>query len=82
MRALPDFLIIGAMKAGTTSLYDYLTWHPDVAKAKTKEVRFFDPSPDPPSLQWYRLHFPLRWSMATGRSWGVRESPGRRRRRT
>ena len=29
-RVLPDFIIIGAQKAGTTSLFAYLTGHPDV----------------------------------------------------
>ena len=38
----PDFLIIGAQKAGTTSLYDYLVQHPRIAAARTKEVHFFD----------------------------------------
>lgn len=41
-RALPDFLIIGAMKAGTTSLYDILAKHPRIAPALRKEVHFFD----------------------------------------
>ena len=27
-RPLPDFLILGAQKAGTTALYAYLRWHP------------------------------------------------------
>lgn len=41
-RLRPDFLIIGAQKAGTTSLYDYLVQHPQIAAARTKEVHFFD----------------------------------------
>jgi len=39
-RCLPDFLIIGAMKCGTTSLYRYLIGHPCVATAVKKEVHF------------------------------------------
>jgi hypothetical protein len=35
-------LIIGAQRAGTTSLYNYLTAHPEIAPAATKEVHFFD----------------------------------------
>ena len=27
-RPLPDFLVLGAQKAGTTALYAYLRWHP------------------------------------------------------
>ncbi len=37
----PDFLIIGAQRCGTTSLYNYLVQHPYVARARTKEVQFF-----------------------------------------
>lgn len=38
---LPNFLIIGAAKAGTTSLYNYLEQHPDVYMSPDKEPRFF-----------------------------------------
>jgi hypothetical protein len=38
---LPDFLVIGAMKGGTTSLYHYLNAHPQVHMSKVKEVDFF-----------------------------------------
>ncbi|MCU0574517.1 MAG: sulfotransferase [Syntrophobacteraceae bacterium] len=38
---LPTFIIIGAMKAGTTSLYAYLSEHPDVFMSRVKETRFF-----------------------------------------
>lgn len=38
---LPNFLIIGATKAGTTSLHHYLGQHPDVFVAPTKETNFF-----------------------------------------
>ena len=40
---LPTFLVIGAMKAGTTSLYHYLRDHPQVFMPDTKEVNFFNP---------------------------------------
>jgi hypothetical protein len=56
---LPDFLIIGAQKAGTSSLYRYLTGHPDFARAFMKEVHYFDRHYDRGPL-WYRSHFPLR----------------------
>ena len=36
---LPDFLIIGFVKCGTTSLYQYLTQHPDVFSAKPENIR-------------------------------------------
>jgi len=38
---LPNFLIIGAAKAGTTSLYHYLRQHPDVFMSAVKEPRYF-----------------------------------------
>jgi hypothetical protein len=39
--ALPDYLILGAQRAGTTSLYNWLIQHPNVVPAKRKEVRYF-----------------------------------------
>lgn len=38
---LPNFLIIGTMKGGTTSLYHYLSQHPDVFMTATKELHYF-----------------------------------------
>lgn len=38
---LPNFIIVGAPKAGTTSLYHYLSDHPDVFMSNPKEVNFF-----------------------------------------
>lgn len=37
----PNFIIIGAMKCGTSSLYHYLKLHPQVGMSKIKEVDFF-----------------------------------------
>jgi hypothetical protein len=39
--SLPNFLIIGAAKAGTTSLYHYLGQHPDVFMSPIKEPNYF-----------------------------------------
>ena len=39
--AMPDFLIIGAAKSGTTALYHYLNQHPQVYMSPEKEPRFF-----------------------------------------
>jgi hypothetical protein len=39
--ALPNFLIVGAAKCGTTSLYQYLRQHPDVYMSPLKEPRYF-----------------------------------------
>jgi hypothetical protein len=38
---MPDFLIIGAAKGGTTSLYQYLDQHPEIYMSPIKEPRFF-----------------------------------------
>jgi len=62
MRALPDFLIIGEAKCGTTSLYDDLVEHPDVLPAAVKEVQFFSTRLHR-GLNWYRSQFPLEWRM-------------------
>lgn len=61
IRLVPDFLIIGAQKAGTTSLYNYLQAHPCIATAARKEVHFFDRRSNlNKGLTWYRAHFPTR----------------------
>lgn len=38
---LPTFLVIGAMKCGTTSLYYYLAEHPQIGMSRRKETDFF-----------------------------------------
>jgi Sulfotransferase domain len=58
-RPLPDFLILGAQKAGTTALYAYLRWHPGITGPSWKEVSFFDRH-YLRGVAWYRGHFPLR----------------------
>jgi hypothetical protein len=58
-RPLPDFLVIGAQKAGTTALYAYLRWHPGVTGPSWKEVSFFDRHWWR-GESWYRGQFPLR----------------------
>jgi hypothetical protein len=56
-RPLPDFLILGAQKAGTTALYDYLTRSPAVSGPPWKEVSFFDRH-WARGERWYRGNFP------------------------
>jgi Sulfotransferase domain len=58
-RPLPDFLIIGAQKAGTTALYAYLRGHPAIAGPPWKEVSFFDRH-YARGAAWYRGNFPNR----------------------
>lgn len=56
-RPLPDYLIIGAQRAGTASLHDFLSAHPSVAPPSKKEVHYFSLNATR-SLDWYRSHFP------------------------
>ena len=41
MKKMPNFLIIGAMKSGTTTLYNSLNQHPQVYMSRLKEPNFF-----------------------------------------
>jgi hypothetical protein len=57
--ALPDFVIIGAQKGGTSFLYHLLTRHPLVEPAARKELHFFDhPEHFDNGAEWYRRCFP------------------------
>jgi hypothetical protein len=54
---LPDFIIIGAMKSGTSSLHRYLSDHPEIW-ASPREVDFFDTKANmSKGLDWYSQHF-------------------------
>lgn len=55
---LPDFIIIGAMKAGTTTLYHYLSEHPEIGMSEEKETDFFVEEKNYRlGLEWYRNQF-------------------------
>jgi Sulfotransferase domain len=64
-RPLPDFLILGAQKAGTTALYAYLRRHPAITGPSWKEVSYFDRH-YAHGEAWYRGNFPNR-SRARGK---------------
>lgn len=64
-RVLPDFVILGTQRGGTTSLFDYLARHPQVFPAFRKEVHFYDLHYSR-GLDWYRAHFPLVRQMSEG----------------
>ncbi|MFO1405038.1 MAG: sulfotransferase domain-containing protein [Azonexus sp.] len=49
---LPDYLIIGSMKCGTTILNDFICKHPDVVPAKQKEIHYFSMHYDR-GIDWY-----------------------------
>ena len=44
--ALPNLVLIGAMKCGTSALHAYLDMHPQIAMSRPKELNFFI-GPDP-----------------------------------
>jgi hypothetical protein len=58
LRVLPDFLIIGASRSGTTSLFQALIGHPCVVPPFRKEPSFFNHHYDR-GTTWYRSQFPL-----------------------
>ena len=60
LHTLPDFLIIGAGKCGTSSLYEYLIQHTSVNKSLTKQIHFFDRYYDR-GVAWYKVCFPFKW---------------------
>lgn len=62
LRVLPNFLVIGAQRSGTTSLYHYLAGHPDVVPSLGKELQFFSVYWHK-RVGWYRSHFPLARAM-------------------
>ncbi len=71
-RALPDFVIFGAARCGTTSLFEYVVQHPLVVGPKMKELNFaqsvhnFDRG-----AKWYRSWFPRTSALqAAGRAHG------------
>lgn len=65
LRGLPSALIIGAQKAGTTSLFNYLVQHPDVLPPLSKEVHYFDLHYARGS-NWYRGRFPYARQLRRG----------------
>ena len=62
LRVLPDFIIMGAIKSGTTSLYYDICEHPNVFAANQDEIGFFD-SNFHLGWNWYRSFFPLKYKI-------------------
>ncbi len=63
--ALPEALLIGAPKSGTTSLLAYLGRHPQLWAHPRKELHFFDSRWDW-GAEWYEAQFPA-WPAGRGR---------------
>ena len=57
IRVLPDFLVIGAKRCGTTSLYEYLGKHPCIKKSSHDHIGFFDDNYDL-GIGFYKSFFP------------------------
>jgi hypothetical protein len=56
--ALPNLIIIGGLKCGTTSLHHYLNLHPQIAMSRPKELNFFVAELNwPLGRDWYVGHF-------------------------
>jgi hypothetical protein len=55
--SLPNFIVVGTQKGGTTELYDQLIMHPQIAPAFAKEVHFFDANYGK-GVEWYSTFFP------------------------
>lgn len=56
-RKIPDFLIIGVQKGGTSSLFSYLKYHPQIKLPIKKEIHYFNIYYDK-GIKWYRAYFP------------------------
>ena len=53
----PSFIIVGAQKSGTTSLYHWLNQHPQISMSQSEEPHYFDREQDYPNLSWYLSQF-------------------------
>jgi len=57
--ALPNLIVIGGLKCGTTSLHHYLNLHPEIGMSRPKELNFFVEELNwELGIDWYRDHFP------------------------
>lgn len=56
--ALPNLIVIGGLKCGTTSLHHYLNLHPEIGMSRPKELNFFVSELNwGLGEDWYRAHF-------------------------
>ena len=77
--ALPNLVVIGAMKCGTSALHRYLGMHPEIAMSEPKELNFFfGPALDPdraPAVERGRSGHSLTGNWHRGREWYERHFP-------
>lgn len=74
---LPNLIIIGAMKCGTTSLHFQLRRHPQIAMSRSKELNFFSWERNwKRGVEWYAARFPdgtpIRGESSPSYSWAAR----------
>jgi Sulfotransferase family len=64
--ALPNLVVIGAMKCGTSALHRYLDCHPDITMSQPKELNFFFGSDNADGQAWTRgnWHRGVAWYVA------------------
>jgi hypothetical protein len=62
LRPLPDFVVIGAQKSGTTTLYEWICVHKNVKKGIYKEVHYFERKKKylERGKRWYKSQFPIK----------------------
>lgn len=72
-RAQPDFFIIGAMKSGTTSLFQYLNFHSRIESSLIKEPCYYSYNYGN-GKAWYLSQFPKK-SLLTSKKWYFDASP-------
>ena len=65
-RVLPDFLVLGVHKSGTSTLYNELVKHPNILSAADKEIHYFNAYFG--SESWYRSNFPTKKEMEKGKN--------------
>ena len=73
-RMRPSVFVVGAQKAGTTSLHALLSEHPGMRAPLVKEVHYFDLAADRPA-RWYEAHFPAESASDDGRALAFDTTP-------
>lgn len=75
---LPNLLIVGVPKAGTSSLFTYLGQHPDICQSDVKELGYFNhfnsrrhPDRTPPPIETYTKH----WAHCAGERYAMEATP-------
>jgi len=78
-RMVPDVIIVGAQRSGTTTLFRMLSEHPQVIRpTMSKGTAYFDLNHER-GMRWYRAHFPLKllaWMRSPGKRHVTFESCG------